>query len=56
VALRRGRNGGGRAGVAVVLLGLPAVHPAGAAGVVAVHAVDYSYQGVPGSLPAVSVQ
>jgi uncharacterized cupredoxin-like copper-binding protein len=40
------------AGVAVVLLGLPAIHAATAAGVVAVHAVDYSYQGLPASLPA----
>jgi hypothetical protein len=37
---------------AVLLLGLPGIHSAGAAGVVAVHAVDYSYQGVPASLPA----
>jgi hypothetical protein len=38
------------AGVAALLLGLPGVQAAG--GVVAVHAVDYAYQGVPGTLPA----
>jgi uncharacterized cupredoxin-like copper-binding protein len=39
------------AGVAALLLGLPGVQ-AGGAGPVAVHAVDYAYQGVPGTLPA----
>jgi uncharacterized cupredoxin-like copper-binding protein len=38
------------AGVAALLLGLPGVQAAG--GPVAVHAVDYAYQGVPGTLPA----
>ena len=37
-------------GVAALLLGLPGVQASG--GVVAVHAVDYAYQGVPGTLPA----
>jgi hypothetical protein len=37
-------------GVAALLLGLPGVQAAG--GVVAVHGVDYAYQGVPGTLPA----
>lgn len=37
-------------GVAALLLGLPGVQAQ--AGVVAVHAVDYGYQGVPGTLPA----
>ena len=40
------------AGTAALLLGLPGVHAEGAASVVAVHAVDYAYQGVPGTLPA----
>jgi uncharacterized cupredoxin-like copper-binding protein len=40
------------AGMAALLLGLPGVKAEGAAGVVAVHAVDYAYQGVPGTLPA----
>jgi hypothetical protein len=39
------------AGVAALLLGLPGVQAEGG-GVVAVHAVDYAYQGVPGTLPA----
>ncbi len=38
------------AGVAALLLGLPGVQASG--GVVAVHAVDYGYQGAPGTLPA----
>ena len=38
------------AGVAALLLSLPGVQAAD--GVVAVHAVDYAYQGVPGTLPA----
>jgi hypothetical protein len=38
------------AGVAALLLSLPGVQAAG--GVVAVHGVDYAYQGVPGTLPA----
>jgi hypothetical protein len=38
------------AGVTALLLGLPGVQAAG--GLVAVHAVDYAYQGVPGTLPA----
>jgi hypothetical protein len=37
-------------GVAALFLGLPGVQAAG--GVVAVHAVDYAYQGVPATLPA----
>ena len=37
-------------GVAALLLGLPGVQASG--GVVAVHAVDYGYQGVPGTLRA----
>jgi uncharacterized cupredoxin-like copper-binding protein len=37
-------------GVAALLLGLPGVQASG--GAVAVHAVDYAYQGVPGTLPA----
>jgi hypothetical protein len=37
-------------GVAALLLGLPGVQASG--GVVAVHAVDYAYKGVPGTLPA----
>lgn len=36
-------------GVAALLLGLPGVQAEG--GVVAVHAIDYAYQGVPGTLP-----
>jgi hypothetical protein len=39
------------AGVAALLLGLPGVQAEGG-GAVAVHAVDYAYQGVPGTLPA----
>ncbi|HVW33837.1 MAG TPA: hypothetical protein VHL53_14970 [Acidimicrobiia bacterium] len=39
-------------GAGALVFGLPVVHPAGATGVVAIHAVDYAYQGVPGSLPA----
>ena len=39
-------------GAGALALGLLLVHPAGATGVVAVHAVDYAFQGVPGSLPA----
>ena len=37
-------------GVAALLLGLPGVQAQG--GPVGVHAVDYGYQGVPGTLPA----
>lgn len=37
-------------GVAALLLGLPGVQAQG--GPVAVHAVDYGYEGVPGTLPA----
>jgi hypothetical protein len=37
-------------GVAALLLGLSGVQASG--GVAAVHAVDYAYQGVPGTLPA----
>ena len=37
-------------GVAALLLGLPGVSAEG--GVMAVHATDYAYQGVPGTLPA----
>lgn len=37
-------------GVAALLLGLPGVQAKG--GLVGVHAVDYGYQGVPGTLPA----
>jgi hypothetical protein len=40
------------AGVAALLLGLPGVHAEGGPPVVAVHATDYSYQGVPTTLPA----
>jgi len=40
------------AGVAALLLGLPGVHAEGGPAVVAVHATDYAYQGVPGTLPA----
>jgi hypothetical protein len=40
------------AAVAALLLGLPGVQAEGGPGVVAVHAVDYAYQGVPGTLPA----
>jgi len=40
------------AGVAALLLGLPGVKADGAAGTVAVHAVDYAYKGVPATLPA----
>lgn len=36
-------------GVAALLLGLPGVQAEG--GLVAVHATDYAYQGVPGTLP-----
>jgi uncharacterized cupredoxin-like copper-binding protein len=39
------------AGMAALLLGLPGVQAEGG-GVVAVHAVDYAYQGVPGTLSA----
>ena len=39
------------AGMAALLLGLPGVQAEGASGVVAVHATDYAYQGVPGTLP-----
>jgi hypothetical protein len=39
-------------GVAALLLGLPGVGAEGGGPVVAVHAVDSSYQGVPASLPA----
>ena len=39
------------AGVAALLLGLPGVKAEGAAGTVAVHAVDYAYKGVPATLP-----
>jgi hypothetical protein len=39
-------------GVAALLLGLPGVRAEGGPPVVAVHAVDYSYQGLPGTLPA----
>ena len=38
------------AGVAALLLGLTGVQAQG--GLVAIHAVDYAYQGVPGTLPA----
>ncbi len=40
------------AGMAALLLGLPGVQAEGAPGAVAVHATDYAYQGVPGTLPA----
>jgi hypothetical protein len=40
------------AGVAALLLGLPGVQAEGEPGVVAVHAVDHAYQGVPGTLRA----
>jgi hypothetical protein len=40
------------AGVAALLLGLTGVRAEGGPTTVAVHAVDYAYQGVPGSLPA----
>jgi hypothetical protein len=40
------------AGVAALLLGLPGVRAEGAPGTVAVHSVDYAYQGVPATLPA----
>ena len=40
------------AGMAALLLGLPGVQAEGGPGAVAVHAVDYAYQGVPGTLPA----
>ena len=39
-------------GVAALLLALPGVEAEGGSSTVAVHAVDYSYQGVPASLPA----
>jgi len=42
----------GGAGVAALLLGLPGVQAEGAAEVVPVHAVDYAFKGVPGTLPA----
>jgi hypothetical protein len=44
------------AGVAALLLGLPGVRAAGGSPVVAVHAVDYAYQGVPQSLPSGEVR
>ncbi len=45
------------AGVAALLLGLPGVGAEGGPpGVVAVHAVDYAYQGVPQTLPAGEVR
>jgi hypothetical protein len=40
------------AGVAALLLGLPGVKAEGGSPVVAVHATDYAYQGVPATLPA----
>ena len=42
----------GGAAVVALLLGLPGVKAEGRPGVVAVHGVDYAYQGVPGTLPA----
>jgi hypothetical protein len=44
------------AGVAALLLGLPGVGAAGGPSLVGVHAVDYSYQGMPKSLPAGEVR
>ena len=44
------------AGVAALLLQLPRVEAEGGSPVVALHAVDYSYQGVPASLPAGEVR
>ena len=43
-------------GVAVLLLQLPGVHAEGGPPLVAVHAVDYAYRGVPASLPAGEVR
>jgi len=43
-------------GVAALLLQLPGVEAEGGSPVVAVHAVDYSYRGVPASLPAGEVR
>ena len=40
----------GAAGIAALLMGLPSVQAG--SGAVAVHAVDYAFQGVPGTLPA----
>jgi len=44
------------AGVAALLLGLPGVGAVGGPPVVAVHAVDYAYQGVPQTLPTGEVR
>jgi hypothetical protein len=44
------------AGVAALLLGLPRVEAEGGSPVVALHAVDYAYHGVPASLPAGEVR
>ena len=43
-------------GVAALLLGLPGVEAEGGSATMALHAVDYSYQGVPASLPAGEVR
>ena len=43
-------------GVAALLLGLPGVEAEGGSTTMALHAVDYSYQGVPASLPAGEVR
>jgi len=44
------------AGVAALLLGLPGVGAAGGPPVVAVHGVDYAFQGVPQTLPTGDVR
>jgi hypothetical protein len=44
------------AGVAALLVGLPGVRADGGPPLVAVHAVDYSYHGVPATLPAGEVR
>jgi hypothetical protein len=43
-------------GVAALLLGLPGVGAEGGSAVVAIHAVDYAYQGVPSSMAAGEVR
>ena len=43
-------------GVAALVLGLPGVRAEGGPSLVAVHAVDYSYQGAPATLPAGEVR